>query len=66
MNNKGYMFDLVKLNNGLIITLISIFKIGFAIDRRTICIVLGILKLELTLSLKYGEESVSTHIKGMA
>jgi len=53
--NRGYLFDLIKLENGWIITLFSVFRIGWLTGNEGFgpykCIQVGIGKLELTISL---------------
>ena len=55
MTNRGYIFDLLKLENGWIITLFKFFRIGWLRGDEGFgaykCFQLGIGKLELTISL---------------
>ena len=54
---KGIIFDFLKLDNGVYITLIKFIKIGYAIDNhgygKFITFLFGIYKLEFTLSLTW-------------
>ena len=57
MNNRGYIFDLLKLENGWIITLLLIFRFGWIKGDDGFgpykCIQFGIGKLEFTFSLAW-------------
>tara|TARA_R100000808_G_C2099561_1_gene117132 strand:- start:236 stop:451 length:216 start_codon:yes stop_codon:yes gene_type:complete len=54
---KGYIFDLMKMENGWVITLFSIFKFGYLNNAYDFgiykCFQIGIYKLELTFSLSW-------------
>ena len=60
MNDKGFIFDLIKLENGWVITLFSLFKFGYLSGdedfRHFKCIQLGLWKLEFTFSLAWKTE----------
>jgi len=62
---KGIIFDLLQLNNGIILTLFRIFKIGFIKDNQGFgtfyTLMLACYKLETSVSIAwrtkaYGEE----------
>ena len=59
--NRGYVFDLLKLENGCVITLFSFFTIGLLKGNEGFgsfrCLQLGIGKLELTISLAWKNSS---------
>ena len=54
---KGIIFDLIKLDNGFLITLFRLFKIGTITDNegygKYYTLLFGIRKLEFTLSLTW-------------
>jgi len=61
---KGSIFNLLKLENGLVISLFKIFKIGFLMGeedyRNYLSMQIGISKLEFTLSIALkSKESLS-------
>ena len=61
--SKGFIFDLLKLENGWVLTLFSIFRIGWIGSADDIkfykCFQLGLSKLELTFSTGWG----SSHLE---
>ena len=63
MNNKGYIFDLLKLENGFVITLIYIIKYGWLgtdLESKFYkCIQIGFGKLEFTFSISWGKQILS-------
>ena len=69
---KGYIFDLLKIENGWIMTLFSFFRIGWlkaGEDSRFYkCLQLGIGKIELTLSIGWNNSSISLNsdIRGVS
>ena len=69
---KGYIFDLLKIEHGWIITLFSLFRIGWlkaGEDNRFYkCLQLGIGKIELTLSIGWNNSSISLNsdIRGVS
>ena len=60
---KGFIFDLLKIENGWIITLFSFFRIGWLRAGRDNnfykCLQLGIGKIELTHSIGWNDSSLS-------
>ena len=60
---KGYIFDLLKIENGWIMTLFSFFRIGWlrtGEDNRFYkCLQLAIGKIELTLSIGWNNSSLT-------
>ena len=54
---KGFIFDLIKLDNGFLLTIFRLFKIGTIHDNegygKYYTLLLGIKKLEFTLSLTW-------------
>ena len=61
--NKGYIFDLITMENGWVITLFSFFRIGWLSgtddNRFYKCLQLGIWKLELTISIGWNNSSLT-------
>ena len=64
--NKGLIFDILKLNNGIILTLLNVIKIGAIKDNQGFgyfyTLMLAIHKLETSVSIAwrtitYGEEN---------
>ena len=57
MKSKGYIFDLVKLENGWIVTLFSFFSLGYLnenIESKFYkCFQISISKLQLTFSIDW-------------
>ena len=69
---KGYIFDVLKIENGWIMILFSFFRIGWlkaGEDNRFYkCLQLGIGKIELTLSIGWNNSSISLNsdIRGVS
>ena len=61
--NKGFIFDLLKIENGWVITLFSFFRIGWlrtgGNEKFYKCLQLGIGKIELTSSIGWNDSSLS-------
>ena len=72
MNDKGFIFDLVKLENGWVITLFSLFKFGYLFGDEGFgnfqSIQIGLWKLEFTISFAWRtKESLSIdNIEGIS
>ena len=54
---QGFIFDLIKLDNGFLLTIFKLLKIGILTDNEGYCkyytLLLGIRRLEFTLSLTW-------------
>ena len=70
--NKGYIFDLIKVENGWVICLFSFFRIGWlraSEDSRFYkCLQLGIGKIELTISIGWNNSflTIDNEISGIS
>ena len=70
--NKGYIFDLLKIENGWILTLFSFFRIGWLrateLDGLYKCLQLGIGKFELTFSIGWNQSLIisDNEIRGIS
>ena len=70
MNKRGYIFDLLKLENGWVLTLFSFFRIGWLSGNEGYgpfkCLQFGIGKLESTISLAWKDSLTITidEVKG--
>ena len=69
---KGYIFDLLKIENGWIVTLFSLFRIGWlkaGEDNRFYkCLQLGIGTIELTISIGWNNSSITVdgNVRGVS
>ena len=61
--NKGYIFDLIKIENGWVICLLSFFRIGWircGEDNRFYkCLQFGIGKIELTFAIGWNNSYIA-------
>ena len=70
--DKGYIFDLLKIENGWILTLFSFFRIGWLKAGESNgfykCLQLGIGKFELTFSIGWNNSLIiiDDEIKGIS